>query len=213
MKLPNGTVLRRPGALFNLTEAALWGLDPKYAALKVNLGAKDGLGNALPDANVLKGGVDALHGVVGQLRQTARGWQPSTGYVFSTLTTNVPTTQDFLEVWRASRFVTGGASKTQEFAAISRLNDLRDNIGSWQVIYAGVSPEVRRRNAALDTQVRGGLTELRAYVERLIARERQRRFTPEQALLVQREAQDRATAIAGPLTQAAALLGVRVAGQ
>ncbi|BDP44659.1 Efem/EfeO family lipoprotein (plasmid) [Deinococcus aetherius] len=213
VKLPNGTVLRRPGALFNLTEAALWSLDPRYTALKVNLGAKDGLGNALPDANVLKGGVDALHGVVGQLRQTARGWQPSTGYVFSTLTANVPTTQDFLEVWRASRFVTGGASKTQEFAAISRLNDLRDNIGSWQVIYAGVSPEVRRRNVALDTQVRGGLTELRAYVERLIDRERQRRFTPEQALLVQREAQDRATAIAGPLTQAAALLGVKVAGQ
>lgn len=213
VKLPNGTVLKRPGALFNLTESALWGLNPRYTALKVNLGARDGLGNALPDANVLKGGVDALHAVVGQLRQTARTWQPSTAYVFSTLTANVPTTQDFLEVWRGSRFVTGGASQSQEFAAISRLNDLRDNIGSWQVIYAGVSPQVRGKNAALDAQVQGGLKDLRTYVERLITREQRQRFTPEQALMLQQEAQDRATAIAGPLTQAAALLGVKVSGQ
>lgn len=65
VKLPDGMVLKRPGALFNLTESALWGLNSKYTALKVNLGAKDGLGNALPDANVLKGGADVLHGTIG----------------------------------------------------------------------------------------------------------------------------------------------------
>ena len=213
VKLPSGKTLVKPGALFNLTEATLWGLNPAYTALKANLGGQDGLGNALPDANVLLGGARALDATIADFQQTARPWQPSASYVFNTLTANVPTTQDFLEVWRNSRFVTGGASKVQEFAAISRLNDLRDNIGSWQVIYAGVSPDVKVKDANLDAQVHAGLGDLRAYVEKLIDRERTRRFTPEQAESIQEEAQNRATAITGLLTQAAALLGVKVGEQ
>lgn len=213
VKLPSGKVLKRPGALFNLTESTLWGLNPTYAPLKVNLGAADGLGNALPDADVLLGGARALDSVIGQLQATARPWQPTTAYVFSTLTANVPTTQDFLEVWRNSRFVSGQGSRLPEFAAISRLNDLRDNVSSWQVIYSGVSPEVRAKNAALDAQVQAGLVGLRAYAERLIAQERTRRFTPEQAASIQDEAQGRATAVTGAITQAAALLGVKVQGR
>ncbi len=206
--LPNGRVLHSPGALFNLTEATLWGLNPSYSALEVNLGGP--IGNALPDANVLKGSVAALDRQIGLLLQVARGWQPSTPYVFTTLVSNVPTTRDFLDVWRESRFVQGQGSRVGEFAAISRLNDLRDNISSWQAIYGGVSPDVRGKNAALDAQVSAGFTDLRAYVQRLIDQEARRRFTPEQAQGITEEAQNRATALAGKLTQAAALLDVKV---
>lgn len=213
VKLPSGKVLVRPGALFNLTEATLWGLNPAYTALKVDLGAKEGLGNALPDADVLLGGVQALDANIGKFQALAKPWQPNSAYVFNTLTANLPTTQDFLEIWRNSRFVSGSGSKVQEFAAISRLNDLRDNIGSWQAIYAGISPAVVGKNPALNTQIQAGMTDLHRYVETLIAREKTRHFTPEQAKSVQDEAQNRATAVTGSVTQAAALLGVKVTGK
>ena len=208
VRLPDGRVLHSPGALFNFTESALWDLNPNYRALKVNLGGQ--IGNALPDANVVKGGVAALDSQIAALLKVARGWQPSTPFVFTTLVSNLPTTGDFLDIWKNSRFVQGGGTKETEFAAISRLNDLRDNIGSWQAIYRGVSPDVKSKNAALDSQVTGGLTDLRAYVQRLIAQEQVRRFTPEQAEGIISEAQNRATALTGKLTQAAALLNVKV---
>ena len=208
VKLPSGKVLRSPGALFNFTEAALWNLDPQYSALKVNLGAS--IGNALPNADVLKGGAQALDTQVGELLKLARGWQPSAPYVFTTLISNVPTTQDFLDIWKRSRFVQGSGSDVTEFAAISRLNDLRDNIGSWQAIYKGISPDVQAKDAALSAQVSRGLDDLHAYVARLIAQEQKRHFTPEQAEGIMGEAQNRATALTGKLTQAAALLNVKV---
>ena len=50
-----------------------------------------------------------------------------------------------------------------------------------------------------------------AYVARLRGQERTgRRFTPEQADVLGRDAQERATAIAGQVTQAAARLKVRI---
>ncbi|MGY2893349.1 imelysin family protein [Deinococcus sp. UYEF24] len=213
VKLPSGKVLVRPGALFNLTESALWGLNPVYVSLKADLGAKDGLGNALPDADVVLGGAQALDAAIGKFQALAKPWQPNSTYVFNTLTANLPTTQDFLEIWRNSRFVSGSGSKVQEFAAISRLNDLRDNISSWQAIYAGVSPAVVGKNAALNTQIQSGMQGLHKYVETLIAREKTRHFTPEQAKSVQDEAQNRATAVTGSVTQAAALLGIKVSGK
>lgn len=213
VKLPSGKVLVRPGALFNLTESALWGLNPAYTAMKVDLGARDGLGNALPDADVLLGGVQALDANIGKFQALARPWQPNSTYVFSTLTANLPTTQDFLEIWRNSRFVSGNRSRVQEFAAISRLNDLRDNVSSWQAIYAGISPAVMSKNPALNAQIRSGMQGLHRYVETLIAHEKTRHFTPEQARSVQDEAQNRATAVTGSVTQAAALLGIKVSGR
>lgn len=213
VKLPSGKVLVRPGALFNLTEATLWNLNPAYTALKVDLGEPGGLGNALPDADVLMGGTRALDGFIGKFQATAKPWQPTSTYVFNTLTANLPTTQDFLEIWRNSRFVSGSRSKVQEFAAISRLNDLRDNISSWQAIYAGISPAVVGKNPALNTQITAGMTDLHRYVETLISREKTRHFTPEQARSVQDEAQNRATAVTGSVTQAAALLGIKVTGK
>ena len=213
VKLPSGKVLVRPGALFNLTESALWGLNPAYVSLKVDLSAPGGLGNALPDADVVLGGAQALDAAIGKFQALARSWQPDSTYVFNTLTANLPTTQDFLEIWRKSRFVSGSGSRVQEFAAISRLNDLRDNISSWQAIYAGVSPAVVGKNAALNTQIQSGMQGLHKYVETLIAREKTRHFTPEQARSVQDEAQNRATAVTGSVTQAAALMGIKVSGK
>ena len=69
------------------------------------------------------------------------------------------------------------------------------------------------KNPALNAQIRSGMQGLHRYVETLVAHEKTRHFTPEQARSVQDEAQNRATAVTGSVTQAAALLGIKVNGR
>jgi hypothetical protein len=47
-------------------------------------------------------------------------------------------------------------------------------------------------------------------VQRLAAQEKTRRFTPEQAEMILKEGDNRATAVTGKIVQAAALLGIKV---
>lgn len=126
---------------------------------------------------------------------------------------NVPTVgPTFFEDWKTSPFVLGARSKRRDFVVISRMSDLKGNVASWQAMYRGLSPDVKAKNAALDGQINAGLNDLAAYIDKLIAREKTRHYTPEQAEQLQRDAQNRATAITGRITQAAALLVVQLKG-
>jgi hypothetical protein len=81
LTLPDGRVLPKPGNLFGVTESALWGTEPTYVIADVQpdldgSGAID-FGEALPDANVLKAGADALASYTAKLSQAAQAWQPT----------------------------------------------------------------------------------------------------------------------------------------
>lgn len=214
LRLPSGKVLPKPGNLFGLNEAALWGTVKAFGSgvpLDVDGNGRIDFGDGLPDANVLKAAAAELNRQTLALRRAAGAWTPTRADVFGALAGNVPTVGPvFFENWKTSRFVLGSRSRRTDFVVISRLSDLGGNVRSWQAMYAGLSPDVRARSAPLDAQIRAGLGDLAAFVGRLEAQERRRRFTPEQAETLQAEAQNRATAITGRLTQAAALLGVRV---
>ena len=69
---------------------------------------------------------------------------------------------------------------------------------------------VKAKNASLDKQINDGLSSLKSWTAKLEAQESTRRFTPEQAEAILKEGDNRATAITGKITQAAALLGVKV---
>jgi len=214
LKLPDGRTLARPGNLFGVNEAALWGTVRAYSSgvpADVNGNGKLDFGDQLPDANVLRAAAQALHTRSLELQKAAAAWKPTREDVFGALVGNVPTVGPvFFEDWKTSPFVLGSRSTRKDFVVISRLSDLRGNVASWRAMYRGLSPDVRARSAALDSQIQTGLNDLSALVDRLVQRERTRRYTPEQAEQLQREAQNRATVITGRLTQAAALLGVKV---
>ncbi|GHF28705.1 hypothetical protein HNQ07_000957 [Deinococcus metalli] len=214
LTLPSGKVLPRPGNLFGVTEGTLWNTVKAYSSgvpADLNGNGRVDFGEAMPDANVLKAAAAELHAQGRKLQQAARAWTPSREDVFGALVGNVPTVGPvFFEDWKSSPFVLGQRSTRKDFVVISRMADLTGNIASWQAMYRGLSADVRARSAPLDTQIRTGLDDLAQYVDRLVARERTRRYTPEQAEALQREAQNRATVITGRLTQAAALLGVRI---
>jgi hypothetical protein len=73
-----------------------------------------------------------------------------------------------------------------------------------------VASLVQSKNAALDKQISEGLSGLKGWTEKLLSQEAKRRFNPEQAELIYKEGDNRATAITGKIVQAAALLGVKV---
>lgn len=214
LKLPNGKILSRPGNLFGVNEGTLWGTVGTYSSrvkYDVNGNGKLDFGDQLPDANVLKAAAGLLHSETQRLQKAANAWRPTREDVFGALVGNVPTVGPvFFEDWKSSPFVLGGKSARKDFVVISRLSDLKGNVASWQTMYAGLSPDVKAKNVTLDTQIQAGLHELAAFVDRLVQREKTRRYTPEQAEQLQNEAQNRATVITGRITQAAALLGVKV---
>ncbi len=212
--LPDGTLLQQPGNLFGLLETTLWGTDPTAVSdLEVDFddsGTQD-FGEVLPDANLLKGYSDAMAEQTAALLTTAESWEPSPTDVFTALVMNVPTISDFFNSWKTSRFVMGDEATHNDFAVISRLSDIVDNVGSWQVMWSGLHPVVAESDASRNTQIVTGLDDLQGYVAGLLEEENGgRRFTPEEADLFSGEAQDRATAIVGQIAQIAAELSIEL---
>lgn len=214
LKLPSGKVLVKPGNLFGVNEGTLWSTVSGFSsgtAFDVDGDGKLGFGDRLPDASVLKAAAAELNRQTGELQKAAAAWTPTRADVFGALVGNVPTVGPvFFENWKTSRFVLGVKTTRTDFVVISRLSDLNGNVASWEAMYRGLSAEVKAKNPQLDAQIASGLKGLNSYVARLATQEGTRRFTPEQADTLQAEAQNRATAITGHLTQAAALLGVKV---
>lgn len=213
LHLPDGRTLARPGNLFGVTESTLWGAFPAYAAPGVTADWDgDGtisFGETLPDAGVLKAGADALDEQAGALAKAAADWQPTLPDAFNALVVMTPTMSEYFASWRDSRFVSGDASTQRDFVAISRLADMQDILGGLELIYAQVQPLAATADADQANQVAAGLTDLRAFVTSVYAEEQSgKRFSPEEADLLGEEAQNRATAVTGHLSQLVAQLGI-----
>ena len=100
----------------------------------------------------------------------------------------------------------------EAFNVVSRLSDIRDILAGLEVVYDGRRAGRRdgRRRSARRRPGRSS-SDLRAFIADLHDREQAgKRFTPEQADTLGTEAQERATAIAGQVSQAAAQLGVQI---
>lgn len=214
LKLPNGKTLRKPGNLYNLTEGMLWGTLPAYVARKVDLDGdgKVEFGEVLPEANVFAAAADAFVLYGGKLHASSRAWKPSASDAFTSVVVMTPTMSEYFGQWKVSRFVLGDKAQGASFNVVSRLSDIGDILGGLRVIYAGIRPAIAAVDPQQAAQTKQELDALYAFVARLRKQERSgKRFTPQQAEILGRDAQERATAIAGQVTQAAARLKVKIA--
>lgn len=213
--LPDGRTLPKPGNLFGVTESTLWGTDPAFAAPVTADWNGDGtieFGETLPDANVLKASTDLLAQMAGDLDSAAQNWTPTESDAFTALVVMVPTMSEYFASWRDSRFVLGDASTQRDFNVISRLADIQDILSGLEVVYAQVRPRVEAVDPAQAEQIATGLRDLRAFVADIYTQERNgRRFSPEEADTLGAEAQNRATAITGQISQMAGALGLTLA--
>jgi Imelysin len=215
LTLPDGQILSKPGNLFGVTESTLWGTFAEFSATEVeadfNGDGKVEFGEALANANVLKAGVDAMAHYVAELEVAASAWQPTTSDAFTALVRMVPTMTEYFNSWKNSRFVVGEATTQRDFVAISRLADIQDILSSLQVVYTGVKPLVNGADPQQAEQVEQRLADLKQFVAEVYQKEQNgQRFTPEDADLLGEEAQNRATAITGQITQLAAQLNVPI---
>lgn len=214
LTLPDGQVLKKPGNLFGVTESTLFGTFADYtskANVDIDADGKVGFGDVLPDANVLKAATAELDRYVGELQQTAQQWQPTESDAFTALVAMIPTMDEYFASWKDSRFVVGERSTQRDFVAISRLADIQDILSSLQVVHTGVSPLIKNADAAQDEQIGQRLAQLKQYVAEIYAQEKGgKRFTPEEADTFGKEAQDRATAVTGQITQMAAKLKIEI---
>lgn len=214
LTLPDGRTLEKPGNLFGVTESTLWGTFDAFGsgvAFDVDGDGTLGFGDTLPDANVLLAASDLLDAMTAELARTGDAWQPTTADVFGALVGNVPTVAEvFIDRWRSSRFVLGDATTMRDFGVISSLQDLNDNISSWQELYAGVAPTVAAADAALADDIGAQLADLKAWAAGIAEAEVGHRYSVEEADLIYDEGDRRATAITGDIAQAAAMVGVTV---
>ncbi len=215
LTLEDGRVLEQPGNLFGVTESTLYGTEPDFtvpdlvADFKGN-GAQD-LGDALPDAYVLKGGAALLEKYATDLDAAANAWTPTDSDAFSALVVMVPTMGEYFDSWKNSRFVAGDASTQRDFVAISRLSDIIDILGSLQVVYSSVQPQVAALDSAQAAQLETQLSDLKAYVQDVYSQEQGgKQYTAEEADTLGAETQNRATAIAGEIAQVAERLNVQI---
>jgi hypothetical protein len=124
----------------------------------------------------------------------------------------IPTMSGYFEEWKLSPYVLGEESTSRGFIANSRLLDVLGILGGLDVTYDRLAPLVDGADPALQAQIRGELDGLVAFVKDLYDREGAgTRFTPEQADQFGSELQSRATALAGQIAQAAALLNIPIA--
>ncbi|MEZ5101076.1 MAG: imelysin family protein [Thermoleophilia bacterium] len=212
---PSGTVLKQPGNLYSLTEGMLWGTLPQYVAqagVDLDGDGTAAFGEVLPDADALLAAAQAFDRYAGELATAAEAWQPTESDAFTALVVMVPTMSEYFGQWADSRFVRGDASSSEAFNVVSRLSDIRDIIGSLDVVYAGVEPLVAGVDEAQAEQTDAALDDLAAFIGDLQAQEQGgRAFTAEEASTLGAEAQERGTAIAGQVAQVAARLGIEIA--
>lgn len=215
LTLPDGRDLQSPGNFFHsLLEPAIWGTHEGFPGFPADLNG-DGtveLGEVLPDANLLLAAAQGLDGATREMLAAVKSWQPTMSDAFTALVVMIPTMNEYFEQWKLSSYVTGEQTGEPAFIGASRLVDINGILNGLDFTYDSLSARVQATDPELHAQIDNGFADLRGYVSDLYAQEQSgTAFTAEQADLFGTEAQAKATALAGRVAQAAALLNVAIA--
>ena len=215
LKTPAGKTYDQPGNFNYLIETSAFGTEPKFAAKGVEPDldgdGKVAFGEAMPDADFYVTAAREFEKTAGELDTAAKAWTPTDQDAFTALVVMTPTMSEYFDAWKNSRFVAGAKADEKAFVAASRLQDIADILGGLQTVYTGVEPTIASVDDAQATQTQQDLEELTAFAERLRDEEAGgKKFTAEDAETLGGEAQTRAEAIAGQITQAAGQLDIQL---
>ena len=215
LETPAGKKYDQPGNFNYLIETSAFGTEPKFAAKGVEPDldgdGKVEFGEALPDADFYVTAAREFEKTAGELDTAAKAWTPTDQDAFTALVVMTPTMSEYFDAWKNSRFVAGAKADEKAFVAASRLQDIADILGGLQTVYAGVQPRIASVDDAQATQTKQDLEELTAFAERLRDEEAGgKTFTAEDAETLGGEAQTRAEAIAGQVSQAAGQLDIQL---
>jgi hypothetical protein len=216
LETPAGRTWKQPGNFNYLIETSVYGTEPKFAAQGVEPDldgdGKVEFGEAMPDADFYVTAAREFEKTAKELGAAAREWQPTPQDAFTALVVMTPTMSEYFDAWKNSRFVAGDAAKEKAFVAASRLQDIADILGGLETVYAGVQPRIAAVDEAQAEQTGRDLAALTDFAEKLRDEEAAgRKFDAEDAETLGTQAQDRAEAIAGQVSQAAGKLNIPLA--
>ncbi len=215
LKTPAGKTYKQPGNFNYLIETATYGTDPKWAAkgVKADLDGdgKVEFGEAVPDADFYVAAAREFEKTAGELDAAAREWKPTPQDAFTAMVVMTPTMSEYFEAWKNSRFVAGDKASEKAFVAASRLQDIADILGGLDLVYDNIDDQIEDVDPQQAEQTGDSLEELLAFAEKLRDQEADgKKFTAEEADQLGSEAQDRAEAIAGQISQAAGQLDIKL---
>ncbi len=216
LTLDDGTKLKQPGNLFFLTETALWGTNPDLAAKDVepdvDCDGKVEFGEGLPDAKIFKAATAEFAAQAKSLDEDAQAFEPTPSDALTSIVVMTPTMSEYFGQWKNTAFVAGkGDQKEQSFVATSRLSDIADILEGIAFTYEEIEPLIAAESPQQAKQTARELKRLLAFAADLRDREAAgETFTPKQADQLGSEAQARAEAIAGQVTQSAQQLGIEL---
>jgi imelysin len=215
IKTPAGRTFEQPGNLNFLIETTAFGTEPRFQAKGVEPDLDgDGrveFGESVPDADFYVATARAFERYAKELDSAAREWQPTPSDVLTALVVMTPTMSEYFEAWKNSRFVAGAQATETAFVAASRLQDIADILGGLVLVYDNVRPLVAKADPQQARQTEQALRDLRQFASDLERKEAAgRTYTAEQADTLGSQAQERAEAIAGQVTQAAAKLNIEI---
>jgi len=213
IKTEDGRTFKQPGNLFFLIESSLYGTEPKFGTKgDLDGDGKVEFGEALPDARFYVAAAKEFDSQAAELDAAAKKWSPNEQDALTALVVMTPTMSEYFEAWKNSRFVAGDKATEKAFVSSSRLQDIADILGGLKLIYANVETRIAEANPQQAKQTGESLTKLEAFAARLRDQEAQgKKFTAEDADTLGSEAQNRAEAIAGQITQAAKQLNIELA--
>jgi hypothetical protein len=215
IETPSGRTLKQPGNFNYLIETTAYGTEPRFQAKGAEADL-DGDGNvefgeSLPDADFFVAAARDFESNAKELDSAAREWEPTPGDALTALVVMTPTMSEYFAAWKNSRFIAGDQAKEKAFVAASRLQDIADILSGLVLVYDNVKPLVAKADPQQARQTERDLVALRDLAAELLAQEEQgRRFTAEEADTLGSQAQRRAEAIAGQITQAAAKLDIEI---
>jgi outer membrane murein-binding lipoprotein Lpp len=213
IKTPDGRTFKQPGNFNFLVETSIFGTEPKFDAkgVKPDLDGdrKVEFGEAMPDANFYLAALREFERTTGELDAAARKWQPTQQDAFTALVVMTPTMSDMFDAWKNSRFVAGDKATEKAFVVSSRLQDIADILGGLDLIYESVKPQIASVSSSQASQTGESLDSLHDFAAKLRDEETGgRKFSADEAETLGSEAQSRAEAIAGQISQAAGKLQI-----
>lgn len=170
LTLRNDEKIERQGALFTyLIEPALWGGDERWI-VPLDL---DGDGTitareSLPKVEVLLAVSADAKKHIDSLLADSKSWEPSSDDCIGAMIVMTPTLSDYFEDWKESRYA---EEKSGRFFAVSRVSDMRGIMGSCEIMYQAVDPQVAGKDPALAKSIRVGFDQIMAFLERIGNRE------------------------------------------
>jgi hypothetical protein len=205
-------VVDRGGNIFHyVIEPALWGAKREFVR-RLSPEASQALHGVvvLPRADVVLAAAKDCDRMVDKFLADSKAWQPTLDECLGALVWMTPTFNTYFNDLRDSLYNPSG-----KYISESRVLDMRGIMGSLQLIYGTIMPQIAAKDPALANQLKSEYAGIIRHIDQTDARDRKARAAGSKLSVLEIEemahqAKTMSDQLAPQLKQAAAILGLKI---